>query len=132
MDSNKIFLITSGAYSNDEITSDFGLLPTSFLPVGHKRLIELQLELISSFDGMKFITLPENFFLTKRDKKLIEISNVKIHRTNPNLSLSESILNFINDLNLNSFSSLFLLHGDTLFKEIDFEDNLIYYGNTST
>ena len=132
MDSHKIFLITSGAYSNDEITSDFGLLPTSFLPVGHKRLIELQLELISSFDGMKFITLPENFFLTKRDEKLIEINNVKIHRTNPNLSLSQSILNFMNDLNLDSLSRLYLLHGDTLFQEIDYEENLIYYGNTDS
>jgi hypothetical protein len=132
VESNKIFLITSGAYSNDEITSDFGLLPTSFLPVGHKRLYELQLELISSFDGVKFITLPQNFFLTKRDKKLIERSNIKIHRTNPNLSLSQSILNFINDLNLDSLTSLYLLHGDTLFKEIDYEDNLIYYGNTDS
>ena len=102
MDLNKIFLITSGAFSNDEIASDFGLLPTSFLPVGHRRLIELQLELISDFDGMKFITLPEDFVLTRRDKKLIEKNEVEIHRTSPHISLSQSILNFINNLNLDS------------------------------
>ncbi len=56
--------------------------------------------MISSFDGAKFITLPENFCLTKRDKRLIEINKVTIHRCNPNLSLSQSILNFIIDLNL--------------------------------
>ena len=45
----KVFLITSGAYVNSELASDFGLLPTSFLPVGHKRLFEIQLELIKGF-----------------------------------------------------------------------------------
>ena len=132
MDLNKIFLITSGAFSNDEITSDFGLLPTSFLPVGHRRLIELQLELISDFNGMKFITLPEDFVLTRRDKKLIENNEVEIHRTSPHISLSQSILNFINNLNLDSSFSLYMLHGDTLFKDIDFEENIIYYGGTDS
>ena len=55
---NDVFLITSGAYSNDEITSDFGLLPTSFLPVGHKRLLELQINLLKEFKGRAFISLP--------------------------------------------------------------------------
>ena len=45
----KIILITSGAYCNSEMSSDFGLIPASFLPVGHKRLIENQIELIKDF-----------------------------------------------------------------------------------
>jgi hypothetical protein len=132
VDSKKIFLITSGAYSNEEITSDFGLLPTSFLPVGHKRLIELQLELITNFDGRKFLTLPDDFNLLERDKNLIERNNVCVHRTDPSISLKQSILNFINDLNLDDLSKLYLLHGDTLFKEIDYQENLIYYGKTDS
>lgn len=132
MDLKKIFLITSGAYSNAEIVSDFGLLPTSFLPVGHRRLFELQLELIIDFDGKKFITLPEDFILTRRDEKIIAKNDVEIHRTSPHISLSQSIINFINHFNLDSSYNLYLLHGDTLFKDLDFEDNVIYYGNTDS
>ena len=68
---NDVFLITSGAYSNDEITSDFGLLPTSFLPVGHKRLLELQINLLKEFKGRAFISLPNNYNLLPRDRDLL-------------------------------------------------------------
>ena len=81
---------------------------------------------------MKFITLPEDFVLTRRDKKLIEKNEVEIHRTSPHISLSQSILNFINNLNLDSSFSLYIFHGDTLFKDIDFEENIIYYGGTDS
>ena len=62
---NKILLITSGAYVNSEMSSDFGLIPTSFLPIGHKRLIEHQIEIIKDFKATIFITLPNNFKLLK-------------------------------------------------------------------
>jgi len=126
----KIFLITSGAYGNDEITSDFGFLPTSFLPVGHKRLVELQLDLISSFNGIKFVTLPDNFDLSLRDKNLIELNKVKIHWTNPNLSLSQSILSFLNAIDSNTLSRFCMLHGDTLFEQIEDLNDIIYCGET--
>lgn len=125
-----VFLITSGAYSNDEITSDFGLLPTSFLPVGHKRLLELQINLLKEFKGRAFISLPDNYNLLSRDRDLLLKNNIKVHRTNPNLNLSQSILGFINDLDLVGNSRLFILHGDTLFKSIDFDSDLLYYGTT--
>ena len=128
---NDVFLITSGAYSNDELSSDFGMLPTSFLPVGHKRLIELQMDLISSFSGRKILTLPEKFILSERDKKLIEINEFRIHRSNPNLTLNQSISCFLKTLDFDSSSSLFILHGDTLFDKIDYQLDSIYFGKTA-
>lgn len=128
--SNDVFLITSGAYANDEITSDFGLLPTSFLPVGHKRLLELQIKLIENFVGKKFISLPDNYKLLHRDRDFIFENDIKIHWTNSNLSLSQSILSFINALDLNGHSRLFILHGDTLFENIKFESDLLSFGTT--
>lgn len=130
MDKSRVFLITSGAYANAEITSDFGLLPTAFLPVGHKRLVELQLELIKNFNCRKFITLPDNYELLERDKKLLDSNNVKIHWINPNLNLAQSLLSFIHALDLNGSSELFILHGDTSFKALKEEPNLLYYGFT--
>lgn len=127
---NDIFLITSGAYSNDEITSDFGMLPTSFLPVGHKRLFELQIDLLKDFKGSKFISLPYNYKLASRDMDLMQNNDIKIHRTNPELSLSLSILGFLNALDLNRHSRLFILHGDTLFDKLNFDSNLLYYSST--
>ena len=127
---NDLFLITSGAYCNDELTSDFGLLPSSFLPVGHKRLFELQIELLKQFKGRVFISLPDTYNLISRDRSIIVKNNVKIHWTNSNLSLSQSILSFINTLDLNGHSRLFILHGDTLFNKLNFTSDILYYGST--
>ena len=128
---NKIFLITSGAYANAEITSDFGLLPSAFLPIGHKRLIELQVENIKNFDVTKVITLPENYNLLKRDTLFLEKNNILIYRNNPNLSLSKSILSFLNSYEKeNQIDELFILHGDTSFKAFEQKTDLLYYGYT--
>ncbi|WP_375239094.1 hypothetical protein [Aurantibacter sp.] len=128
---NKVFLITSGAYSNAEITSDFGLLPSSFLPIGHKRLIELQVENIKEFDAVKIVTLPDNYKLLERDEKFLSNNNVIIHRTNPNLNLAQSILSFLNHFEKeNNLEELYILHGDTSFESLDQKVDLLYYGFT--
>ena len=131
MSINKVFLITSGAYANAEITSDFGLLPSAFLPIGHKRLIELQVENIKDFDTTKVITLPDNYKLLQRDESFLTKNNISIHRTNPNLSLAESIVDFIDSYEeKNQIDELFILHGDTSFKSLKQETDLLYYGYT--
>lgn len=128
--SNDVLLITSGAYANDEITSDFGLLPTSFLPVGHKRLLELQINLIKAFDGQAYISLPDDYVLLTRDRDLLTKNNIIAYRTDHNLSLSQSILCFIEEIGSNVMKRLFILHGDTLFNSIQFDNNLLYYGSS--
>ena len=128
---NKVFLITSGTYANTEITSDFGLLPPSFLPIGHRRLIELQIENIKDFDTVKVITLPNNYKLLQRDKCFLENNNVLIHRNDPSLNLAQSILSFLDSYEKEiQIDELFILHGDTSFKKIEQETDLLYYGYT--
>lgn len=131
MGKNKIFLITSGAYANAEIASDFGLLPPTFLPIGHKRLIELQIEMLQDYDVKKYITLPDNFDLLERDSNLLNKNNFNIYRNNPNLTLSQSILSFLNSFkDIKEIDELYILHGDTSFKEIIIKPDLLYYGFT--
>lgn len=132
MDENGYFLITSGTYANPETVSDFGLLPNSFLPLGHSRIFEYQLKLIENFIGKKFISLPEDFTLKKRDHELLRKSNVNIYRTDAKLKLSELIVRFIDDIGLaESGSNLFILHGDTLFNKLSYEKDILYYGYTN-
>ncbi len=129
---NKIILITSGAYVNSEMSCDFGLTPTSFLPVGYKRLIEHQIELVKDFKATIIISLPNDFKLLKRDVTLLSDNKVYIHRTDPNLSLNESILNFIDEYEKrNIMEELYILHGDTLFQTLEQETDLLYYGETN-
>lgn len=127
----KVFLITSGAYVNSELASDFGLLPTSFLPVGHKRLFEIQLELIKGFKGEKHISIPNNYELLDRDLKILSKHSVHIFKSNPKISLKDSILEFLNNKNLDCIKEFYILHGDTLYSKLDFAADLIYCNFTN-
>lgn len=129
---NKVILLTSGAYCNSEMSSDFGLTPASFLPIGHKRLVENQIDLIKDFKAMKAITLPNDFKLLERDIKLLSKNNITVFRTDPNLSLNKSILTFINAYEKNNIiEELYILHGDTLFKKVEQKADILYYGKTN-
>ena len=131
MNTNKVFLITSGAFANTEIVSDFGFLPSAFLPIGHNRLIELQIRKIKKFDTDKFITLPKTYKLLERDYNILIKNKIKIHRTDPGLTLNNSILSFLDSYEIkNSIDQLFILHGDTSFKSLKEETDLLYYGYT--
>ena len=127
----KVFLITSGAYVNSELASDFGLLPTSFLPVGHKRLFEIQLELIKGFKGEKHISIPNDYELLDRDLKILSKHSVHIFKSNSKISLKDSILEFLNSKNLDCIEEFYILHGDTLYSKLDFATDLMYCNFTN-
>ncbi len=129
---NKFLLITSGAYLNSEMSSDFGLIPSSFLPVGHKRLLEHQIEIIKDFKANTVISLPDDFKLLKRDIKLLIDNKINIYKTDPNLSLNQSILSFIYEYEKNhTIEELYILHGDTLFRTVEQKTDLLYFGQTN-
>lgn len=131
MISNKIFLITSGAFVNSELASDFGLLPTSFLPVGHKRLFEMQLEIIKGFKGQKYMTIPNSYNLVERDLKILKEHSVNIFQSDARISLRDSILEFLNNIKLDFKGEFYILHGDTLYSEIEFSPDLMYCNFTN-
>ena len=55
------FIITSAAYADPDFVSTFGLLPPAFLPVGNKRLYQVQANLISHLKCRKLLSIPSNF-----------------------------------------------------------------------
>lgn len=107
-----ILLIASGAYITQELISEFGQLPPSFMPIGNKRLLEWQLALNEGQFGQVFITLPHDFTLDASDIELLGKHQVTVIRVNPAWSLGESIRHALQTIQPDE--PLSLLYGDTL------------------
>ena len=108
-----MILITSGAYLGPEFTSELGLLPPAFLPVGNKRLFRLQAEELARFGEPVALSLPESFRIPARDKAALSDLGVLTVPVPEGLSLSESILHVLCACP-DGAPCQRILHGDTL------------------
>jgi hypothetical protein len=107
-------LVTSAAYVNSELAAEFGRLPPSFLPVGLRRLVEHQLEVLGAPDRDLFLSLPEGFVPSEPDLLLLEGAGVTILTADPELSLGRSVHACL--LRIGERPDLEILHGDTLIR----------------
>jgi len=114
-----MILITSGAYVGQEIASELGLLPPSFLPAGNRRLFELQVESLGQAGEPVCLSLPEDFGLSGHDLGLLERAGVAVVRVPAGLSLGESVRHVLCCM-LPLHGPLRILHGDTLIWDIPF------------
>ena len=76
-----MILITSGAYIDSSLASEFGNIPPCMLPVQNKRLYEHQIELIRNQFGYEekiVISLPKSYLIDKYDINRINELNVEI------------------------------------------------------
>lgn len=114
-----MILITSAGYVDAELQSEFGRLPNAFLPVGNRRLFERQVQLLAKhFPGeIIYLSLPDDFALTTRDRLCMERAGVSVVLVPVGLSLAESVLYVINAVAEYS-GGLRVLHGDTLFSDL--------------
>jgi hypothetical protein len=106
------FLITSGAYVGAEFVSIFGRLPPAFLPIGNRRLYELQAGWARRIPGRRLISLPETFEVPRADSLKLAELGFEIVRTPDGLSLHASILHVLSTVRVTG--CLRVLHGDTL------------------
>lgn len=129
----KILLITAGNYISPDIQVDLGQIPPSFLPLGHKILIEIQNNLFKneSFDK-KIVSLPEDFKLNLFETKKIDELGFSIHLSSSKQSLYE-LINEIVKTHI-EIKRLTILHGDTLFNKIpdDFDNESVLYTNETS
>ena len=110
-----MILITSGAYIDSSLASEFGNIPPCMLPIQNKRLYEHQIELIRNqfgHDEKIFISLPNSYHIDEYDVNRINELNVEIIRVEENLSLGESIASILCNI---EDGILYILDGDTLF-----------------
>lgn len=112
-----MILITSAAYINDELQSEFGKIPPTFLPLQNKRLYEHQIHLLNKLGDKIHFSLPNNFVMNNYDNYLLRNDNIGIIYINPDISLRDSVLLALESID-DSNESLLILHGDTLFSSL--------------
>lgn len=116
-----MILITSGAYIDSSLASEFGNIPPCMLPVQNKRLYEHQIELIkNTFDYKEkiVISLPNSYRIDEYDLNRINELNAEVVKVDENLSLGESIASILCNI---EDDSIYILHGDTLFSNLSKE-----------
>ncbi|HBH9166347.1 TPA: hypothetical protein KYC05_004998, partial [Escherichia coli] len=123
-----MILITSAAYISNELRIEFGVIPPCLLPIGNRTLLEYQAESIRKMSNEKiFLTLPEDYCLSKFEERLLDSLNIRAIYLSPNLSLGESIYQALDSIGDYTFSSdgLKLLHGDTLINDLTNQNDII-------
>jgi len=110
-------IITSGAYIDQEMTAELGKIPPSFLPVGGKRLFQLQCKEAAAIADKVILTLPDGFIPSKSDLKLLRELDVRYIYTEEGIRLCESLTTVINKIDP-KFDRIRILHGDTLIYEL--------------
>ena len=111
-------LITSAAYVGADIAAEVGMLPPAFLPVGGRRLYELQLREFAVSAQRVILTLPADFEPDPADARLLSRARVEIVRLGLGMSLGESVLAALRSAGLTQ-GPLAILHGDTLCLGLD-------------
>lgn len=121
-----LVLITSAAPVAPELAAEFGPLPPALLPVGHGRLIRLQVDRLRPLlaeGGRLVLTLPDSFQLTAHDARDLAELGVAPLGVVTGLSLGESVVCALNLLGVGD-RPLRLLHGDTLIDDLPTGDDL--------
>lgn len=119
-----MFLIMSGAYLTQELESEFGKIPPSFLPLGNRRLFQHQIKSIPA--GKKiFLSLPEGFKPDNQDLTWLAAHNISILKIPEGLSLGASLVSALNLAEYDNQVPLSILFGDTLLPELPSGENII-------
>jgi hypothetical protein len=121
-----IRLIMSGAVVGQELAAEFGPLPPAMLPVGMKRLYELQL---AEFGDARpaHMVLPESFPLSDLDRARLDALGVEVIAIPEGLRLGEAVIYALNSIGLTD-RPVRLLHGDTLITDLPAEGGDLIVG----
>ncbi|RPF00125.1 capsular biosynthesis protein [Vibrio crassostreae] len=118
-----MFIILSGAYVGQELESEFGRIPPSFLPLGNRRLFQHQVALAPKGVDI-FLSVPESYSVSKLDQQWLEREKVTLIYTPDSMNLGASLVAAINISGHSLDSPLHILYGDTLFRQLPIGDDL--------
>lgn len=119
-----MFLIMSAAYVDQELASEFGNIPPSFLPLGNKRLFQYQVSLAPPSKRV-YLSVPESYPISKTDIDWLVSNGVTILSIPDGLSIGACIVSSVNISGCDINKSLSILYGDTLFSELPIGDDLV-------
>lgn len=112
-----MIIVTSASYIDQEFSSEFGLIPPAFLPVGNKRLYSYLAQCLPA-TGRRILTVPESFSISGFDQKRLDDLGFEVLHIPENLSLGESVVCAINLSGNQPDAPLRILHGDTLIQDL--------------
>jgi hypothetical protein len=110
-----MLLITSGAYVESELASEFGRIPPAFLPVGNRRLYTYQIRQYGRPHERICLTLPDDFLLDEADALWLRAHGVQVLRTTPGAPLGAAVREFLGATD--AAGPLDILYGDTLIAD---------------
>jgi hypothetical protein len=110
-----MLLITSGAYVESELASEFGRIPPAFLPVGNRRLYTYQVRQFRGQHERICLTLPDDFLLDEADALWLREHRVQLLRTAPDAPLGAAVRAFLYATDVSG--PLDILYGDTLITD---------------
>lgn len=109
-------LIMSGAVVGDALAADFGPLPLAFLPVGGRRLYELQIARLKGAGSLHMV-LPERFRLSEYDHARLAAHSVSIIRAPEAPSFGAAVQYALGALRPGD-APVHILAGDALFERM--------------
>lgn len=117
-----MILIASGAYVISEFQVELGKIPPCLLPIGNKKLLELQVSALrKTFNNQDiYLSLPESYELSSSENKIIDALNLTVVKTPDQFNLCDSLLYVLNtNEKMNADEVFYLLHGDTFISDFD-------------
>ncbi len=112
-----MFLIMSADYVSQELRSEFGALPPSFLPLGNRRLFQHQIK-CAPRGVPTFLSLPESFMVDEHDQSWLDQHGITVLSVPDGLSLGASLVASLNLTEQPLDTPLQVLFGDTLIDPV--------------
>ncbi len=107
-----MLLILSAQFVGEDIASEFGQLPPSFMPLGNQRLFSAQIE--AARGEACFMTVPEDFGISNVDRRLLEQSNITLLPQSRGLRLTAAIGDALG--RIKPEGPIRILYGDTIVR----------------
>ncbi len=114
----------SGAYVSQDLESEFGRIPPSFLPLGNRRLFQHQVALTSQEHDI-YLSVPDSFEISSIDRSWLDEHRVEVIKTPDGLSLGASLVAAVNISGYPLDEPLHVLYGDTLFSKLPIGDDMV-------
>lgn len=128
-----MIIINSADYVISELQNEIGKIPPVFLPIGNKHMLKYQVSFLrEKFENKEqiFVTLPQNYALSKHEINVLSELNVKPVFVREYISLGMALIYVLNKIGIYE-GTLHLLHGDTLIKDMPKGEDFVCVGLTN-
>lgn len=122
-----MIIIHSSKFVNAEFEAEVGPIPLCMLPIGNKKMLELQVNHFRQWflDEKIVVTLPKEYQLTINEQMVIDILGISVQRICETLNFTKAILYVLNVETEYPAEPIRILQGDRLLNDIPTETDCI-------